>query len=334
MGPAAGRILLAVSHSLIGRLISSVDMGCMSTTGSPPGLSDKLSVRTAAPGRRAVGRDPVMSPGRQAFTVRGLPVGLPVLSILVPVYNEKETIRRVLDKVRRVPFGVETEIIVVDDGSTDGTAEILRELKPSADVRLCYHPDNRGKGVAVRTALDHARGDIVVIQDADDELEPVELLPMLECVSSGRSDVAYGSRFAGSNREHWFTPTYWANRFLNGLCNTLNGLHLTDMNTCYKMMRRDVAQGLDLVSRGFAMEPEITTKLARRDVRIVEFPVSYRPRGKKQGKKIRALDLLRYIGAMFRFRFRRDRAETATVVLPCLTESPPPPLLQADSGHS
>jgi len=215
------------------------------------GVSDKLRVRTAAQRRAAVGCRPAVSPGRRGSSLRGLPVGRPVLSVLIPVYNEKETIRGVLDKVRRVPFGVETEIVVVDDGSTDGTTEILRSLKPSAEVRLCYHPDNRGKGAAVKTALDQARGDIVVIQDADDELEPVELLAMLECVSSGRWNVAYGSRFAGSNREHWFTPTYWANRVLNGLCNSLNGLRLTDMNTCYKMMRREVAQNLDLVSRGF-----------------------------------------------------------------------------------
>ncbi len=288
----------------------------MSTTGTKPGLSDKPRAGIATSRRRAVGRYPGALLDAETFTVRGLPVGRPVLSILVPVYNERETIRGVLDKVGRVPFGVETEVIVVDDGSTDGTTEILRALKPSAEVRICHHPDNRGKGAAVRTALDHACGDIVVIQDADDELEPVELLPMLECVSSGRSDVAYGSRFAGSNREHWFTPTYWANRFLNGLCNRLNGLRLTDMNTCYKMMRRELAQGIDLVSRGFAMEPEITTKLARRGVRIVEFPISYRPRGKKQGKKIRALDLLRYIGAMFRFRFCRDRVEIEAAALP------------------
>ncbi len=288
----------------------------MSATGASLGLSDKPRGEHVSPARRGVDRGGALSRDSLALFLRGLPVGRPVLSIVIPVYNEKRTILGVLDKVRRVPFDVETEIIVVDDGSTDGTTEILRALKPSADVRICHHPDNRGKGAAVRTALDHACGDIVVIQDADDELEPVELLPMLECVSSGRSDVAYGSRFAGSNREHWFTPTYWANRFLNGLCNRLNGLRLTDMNTCYKMMRRELAQGIDLVSRGFAMEPEITTKLARRGVRIVEFPISYRPRGKKQGKKIRALDLLRYIGAMFRFRFCRDRVEIEAAALP------------------
>jgi len=308
-------------------------MGCMSATGMNSALSDKPRERSPASSRRGFGRLATVAADDQASALRGLPVDSPVLSILIPVYNEKNTLRGILDKVRRVPFGVQTEIIIVDDGSTDGTTEILRLLRPSSDVRLCFHPDNRGKGAAVRTALDQARGDIVVIQDADDELEPVELLPMLRCVSSGRSDIAYGSRFSGNNRQHWFTPTYWANRFLNGLCNSLNGLRLTDMNTCYKMMRREVALDIDLVSRGFAMEPEITTKLARRGHRIVEFPVSYRPRGRKQGKKIQMVDLLRYIRAMFRFRFSGEGARGTAPESPRVAESAAHPLLQAESGR-
>ncbi|MFQ5429750.1 MAG: glycosyltransferase family 2 protein [Phycisphaerae bacterium] len=261
-----------------------------------------------------------VGPASIPLSLRGLTKPHPQLSILVPVYNERDTILRVLDKIGRVSFPAATETIVVDDGSTDGTAEVLRALPPVDHTRVYFHAENRGKGAAVRTALDHARGDIIVIQDADEELEPAELLPMLKCVAGGESDACYGSRFAGDNRRFWLHTNYWANRLLNGLCNLLNGLHLTDMNTCYKMMRRDLARRLELVSAGFAMEPEITTKLARMGVRIVEFPVTYRPRSKAQGKKIRSPEFFRYLAGMFRFRFGRQHRGSACAVPPPLPE--------------
>lgn len=232
------------------------------------------------------------------------PVGL---SILIPVYNEQLTIRSVLERVREIPFPARTEIIVVDDGSTDRTGLILRSLPAWLDIRVIVHGANQGKGAAVRTALRHARGRVVVIQDADEELDPGDLLPMYALVSSGAATVCYGSRFARCGGRIRWRPLYWANRLLNGACNLLNGLELTDMNTCYKMMRADVAGRLNLESRGFAMEPEITTKLARMGVDIQELPVSYRPRAAAEGKKIRALDFLRYLRAMVYFRFRKSR---------------------------
>ena len=225
------------------------------------------------------------------------------LSILVPVYNERNTIRQVLEKVRGVSFPVKTEIVVVDDGSRDGTIEILRGLPSWDDVRVLFHEVNKGKGGAIQTALRHARGEFVVVQDADLELNPADLLPLFDIVHRGAAPVGYGSRFIGDVSHLRRLPTYWANRVLNLVCNLINGLHLTDMNTCYKMMRTDVARRVNLVSRGFAIEPEITTKLARMGVRIREHPIRYRPRSKDEGKKIRAMDFFRYLVAMVRFRF-------------------------------
>jgi len=227
----------------------------------------------------------------------------PGLSILIPVYNERATVRAVLEKVRAVQFPVDREIVMVDDGSTDGSRDVLSDLPDWPDVRVVLHEKNAGKGAAIQTALKHARGEIVVIQDADLELEPTDLLPLFEVVHRGESEVCYGSRFMGDTRPFRKMPTYWANRSLNFVCNVLNGLRITDMNTCYKMMRADVARRINLTSRGFAMEPEITTKLARLGVRIVERPITYRPRGKEEGKKIRKSDFFKYLWAMARFRF-------------------------------
>jgi glycosyltransferase involved in cell wall biosynthesis len=232
----------------------------------------------------------------------------PCLSILIPVYNEQATIRKVLDKVLAVAFPVAIEIVVVDDGSKDGSAEELRSLPPMANVRAYFHEVNAGKGAAIQTALREARGQIVVIQDADEELNPADLLPLLQRVHAGGAPVCYGSRFLGDVSHLRWLPTYWANRILNGICNVLNGLSLTDMNTCYKMMRADIAMRLGLESRGFAMEPEITTKLARMGIEIVELPISYQPRQKTDGKKIRFSDFFKYIQAMIRFRFFRRHA--------------------------
>ena len=229
----------------------------------------------------------------------------PGLSILIPVFNERETIRRVLSKVRSVHFPVEIELIVVDDGSTDGSDEVLRNLPEWDNVRVFFKEDNEGKGSAIQTALRHVRGNVLVIQDADEELDPNELPALFEPVHRGETEVCYGSRFSGDVRRFRFRPTYWANRVLTGICNLLNGQRLTDMNTCYKMMRSDLARRLNLVSRGFEIEPEITTKLAHMGVKITERPIRYDPRSTAEGKKVRAWDFFRYLVAMIRFRFRR-----------------------------
>ncbi|MEK6642677.1 MAG: glycosyltransferase family 2 protein [Planctomycetota bacterium] len=225
------------------------------------------------------------------------------LSILIPVFNERATILQVIEKVRAIDFGAPREIIVVDDGSTDGTTQALETATSRADLQIVHHQKNAGKGAAIQTALHHARGRFVVIQDADLELNPEDIIPLFKVVRAGRAVVCYGSRFTGDCSAFRHLPAYWANRFLTTTCNLLNSQHVSDMNTCYKMMRTDIARRINLVSRGFAMEPEITTKLARMGVRIVERPISYSPRSKAEGKKIRRRDLINYLVAMLRFRF-------------------------------
>ncbi|RIK69852.1 MAG: glycosyl transferase [Planctomycetota bacterium] len=249
--------------------------------------------------------------------------GPPVLSIIIPVFNEVNTVRQVIEKVRAVPFPDPFEILVVNDGSTDGSEQVLRELPAWEDVRVLHHARNAGKGAAVQTALREIRGQYVVIQDADLELNPHDMLPLYEKVRGG-APVCYGSRFMGDNRRLHGRSTYWANRMLNMTCNLVNGIRLTDMNTCYKMMRADVARRLHLQSRGFAMEPEITTKLARLKVPIEELPISYIPREKSEGKKIRAMDFFRYLRAMGRYRFSSFDTGSADVQPPAQGSSSHP----------
>jgi glycosyltransferase involved in cell wall biosynthesis len=227
------------------------------------------------------------------------------LSILVPVYNEARTVETLLRRVAAVTFPIDREIIVVDDGSTDGSREILEPLARCGLIRLFKHPINRGKGAAIRTALAFAKGDVVVVQDADLELEPDDLPSLLTPILCGEAPVCYGSRFAAheGNAAFRLRPTYWANRMLNRFSNALNGIALSDFNTCYKMMRRDVLSRFAITQTGFAMEPEITGKLARLGVTIVERPIRYRPRSMQDGKKIRFTDLFRYLVAMIRYRY-------------------------------
>ena len=239
------------------------------------------------------------------------------LSILVPVYNEVATIERVVRCVAAVRFPIAREIIVVDDGSSDGSREALRSLVEADLIKLIVHQVNRGKGAAVQTALKHATGDIVVIQDADLELDPHDLLNLLEPILSGETQICYGSRFL--NGVPWSIrrrPTYWANRILNALSNLLNGIKITDFNTCYKMMTSSVMSRLTIRQSGFAMEPEITGKIARLGYRIVERPVCYQPRTTGDGKKIRFADLFKYLLAMVHYRFFWSYHDTGGVGVP------------------
>ncbi len=226
------------------------------------------------------------------------------LSILVPVYNEAATVEQVLRRVAVVPFPIAREIIVVDDGSSDGSQETLQRLAGTDLIKLIVHEVNRGKGAAVQTALKHAAGDIVVIQDADLELDPYDLPKLLEPILSGEAQICYGSRFL--NGVPWsvrLRATYLANRMLNGLSNLVNGIKITDFNTCYKMMTTSVVSRFSITQSGFAVEPEITGKIARLGYRIVERPVYYQPRTFGAGKKIRFVDLFKYLLAMVRYRF-------------------------------
>jgi glycosyltransferase involved in cell wall biosynthesis len=225
------------------------------------------------------------------------------LSVVIPVYNEVNTIEEVLRRVKSVRIPLEKEIIVVDDGSTDGTREKLRGLQ-SADptLKVILHERNMGKGAALRTGFQHVTGQITIIQDADLEYDPAEYPKLLEPILDGRAEVVYGSRFLGGTTRR--VTSFWhymANRFLTFLSNMLMNLNLTDMETCYKVIRTDILKQLNLRGNRFEIEPEITAKLARRGCRIYEVPISYSGRDVSEGKKIKWRDGIAAIYYIIKF---------------------------------
>ncbi|MEX0935733.1 MAG: glycosyltransferase family 2 protein [Gemmatimonadota bacterium] len=229
------------------------------------------------------------------------------LSVVIPAYNEIATIRDVVGRVREVPFRV--EVIVVDDASSDGTSERLLELEAEGLVdKLVFHVRNRGKGAAVRAGFHEATGDVVVVQDADLEYDPAELPGLLQPILEGWADAVYGSRFLGGpHRVHLFWH-YVGNRALTLLSNIFTDLNLTDMETCYKMIRRDLLETLPLTRERFGIEPELTARLAQAGARIYEMPVSYRGRSYSEGKKIGWKDGVAAMWHIFRCNLLPPRA--------------------------
>ena len=224
------------------------------------------------------------------------------ISVVIPVYNEVSTIREIVARVQAVDL--EKEIIIVDDGSTDGTRELLQEITLSQEnVRVLYHDRNQGKGAALRTGFEGATGDIVIIQDADLEYDPREYPVLLEPILDGRADVVYGSRFLGGPHRVLFFWHYLGNRFLTLLSNALTNLNLTDMETCYKVFKREVLNDIQLKSNRFGFEPEFTAKIAKKGFRIYETPISYSGRTYAEGKKIGWKDGVKAIFAIIWFRF-------------------------------
>ncbi len=225
-----------------------------------------------------------------------------LLSVIVPVFNERTTVAEVIRRIRSVELPLEREVVVVDDGSSDGTDKILNAIGDST-VRVLSHGANAGKGAAIRTGLEAVRGDLVLIQDADLEYDPEDWPKLLEPVFRGKARVVYGSRFTGERKN--MMPLHWiGNRFLSLVTNILYSSTLSDMETCYKLFDRRVLEGITVESDRFDFEPEITAKILRRGYRIYEVPISYAGREATEGKKITWRDGFGALMALVRYRFR------------------------------
>lgn len=254
------------------------------------------------------------------------------LSIVIPIYNELASLKELLQQVAAVDIGMKKELILVDDFSTDGTRDILKEIEAVQDspngvreyvstsattengasgtaadtseisAKVLYHEVNKGKGATLRTGFQHVTGEITLIQDADLEYDPKDYPKLLQPILAGEADVVYGSRFM-EGRQIGLLRSYLANQFLTTLANIVNGTRLTDMETCYKVIRTSVLKEIALYSDRFGFEPEITAKLAKRKCRIVEVPISYRGRDYDEGKTVSWKDGLAAIFHIFRFRF-------------------------------
>lgn len=225
------------------------------------------------------------------------------LSVIIPVYNEKKTILPVIEQVLRLDFV--TEVIVVDDGSTDGTRELLKETAFDSRVRLVFHPSNQGKGAALRTGFGYVSGDIATIQDADLEYDPNEFAEMIKPIAAGFADVVYGSRLSGGKpqRVHLFWHKI-GNGFLTFITDLLYNTTLSDMETCYKMFRREVIEKIAIKSNGFSVEPELTAKICKnKQWRVYEMPISYYGRSYAEGKKITWKHGISALWTLLKYRF-------------------------------
>jgi len=247
-----------------------------------------------------------MNDSDTTLPAEGDTVGVPhyeMLSVIVPVYNERTTVAEIIRRIRAVDLALALEVIAVDDGSTDGTDKVLAALVDST-VRVLVHPVNQGKGAAIRTGLEAVRGDLVLIQDADLEYDPDDWPRLLDPILKGKARVVYGSRFTGERKN--MLPLHWiGNRFLSLVTNVLYSSTLSDMETCYKLFDRRVLEGITVQSDRFDFEPEITAKILRRGHRIYEVPISYAGREMADGKKITWRDGLGALKALVKYRFVR-----------------------------
>lgn len=222
------------------------------------------------------------------------------LSVIMPVFNEQKTFMEIYDRVQSVP--TEKEIIIVDDCSTDGTRKLLQETVFPENVKLICHEKNKGKGAAIRTGVSMAKGELIVIQDADMEYNPQDYVRLMEPIESGEVDVVYGSRFLGRFEAMSFSHK-WGNKFLTFLTSLLYRTSITDMETCYKMCRRKIYDDIEIKSDRFDFEPEITSKILKKGYKIKEIPINYKARKAGEGKKISWIDGFDAIMALIRFKF-------------------------------
>jgi len=222
------------------------------------------------------------------------------LSVIMPVYNEERTIQEIVKRVLEVPL--EKELVIVDDCSKDRTSEFLKAYVNKAEIKVLRHEKNRGKGAAIRTGIQAATGDMIVIQDADLEYDPAEYPILVKPIIEGRADVVYGSRFLGLHRVFLYYH-YLGNKFLTFLTNLLYNTMLTDMETCYKVFRAEVLKGITIRSDRFNFEPEITAKVFKKKLRVYEMPISYYGREYQEGKKITWRDAFPAIWALIKYRF-------------------------------
>lgn len=223
------------------------------------------------------------------------------ITILIPVFNELNTLEKILQQVESVDFcGLDKEIILVDDFSTDGT----RKLYSKITHKVIYHDENKGKGAALRTGIEAASGDIIIIQDADLEYNPIDYVPLVELIKSNKADVVYGSRFAdGRNSENFLFLSFLANKFLTFMTRILYNAKITDMETCYKAFRADIIKKIEIKSNRFDFEPEITAKILKKGVRFRELPISYNARTTEAGKKITWRDGVQAVWTLLREKF-------------------------------
>ena len=223
----------------------------------------------------------------------------PKLSVVIPVYNEKKSLLEIIRRVQAVP--VDKEIILVDDFSTDGTRDLLRDLE-RREFKVLYHEKNQGKGAALRTGFQHATREFVIVQDADLEYDPNDYPKLLKPILDGTADVVYGSRFSG-HRKNMTSLHTLGNLLLTGITNVFYRTSITDMETCYKLFRRETIQGIRIECNRFNFEPEVTAKLLKRGLRIVEVPISYSGRSFSEGKKITWRDGFSAVWTLIKYRF-------------------------------